>query len=189
LQAQPATAAATRAPAVAPTLVPTASARTQPATNAAGSQPTTLPTGAPTASSAEEPTITPTIDPALQEKILAAYSKYWQVSDDAFSTLDTSHLSEVMDGSELVATQKYVDQLRSQGKAGVGPADHTITVISATPDDAVIHDRIVDHSVFVDPTTREPLPPDQQAANPDAEIDGYYVMHNFDGTWKVIREE
>jgi hypothetical protein len=57
--------------------------------------------------------------------------------------------------------------------------------VSATSDDAVIHDHIVDHSIFVDSTTREPLPADQQP-NPNAEIDGTYYLRKVDGVWKVV---
>ncbi len=92
-----------------------------------------------------------------------------------------------MDGIELVAAQTYIDELRNQGKAGVAREDHSITIVSATPEDAVIYDRMVDHSVFVDPTTRELLPPDKQAT-PDTEIDGTYHLRKIDGVWKVVEE-
>jgi hypothetical protein len=127
------------------------------------------------------------VDPALQAEILDAYDRFWQVSDDALATLDGSHLSEVMDGIELVAAETYIDQLRSQGRAAVGSEDHSITIVSATPEDAVIHDKVVDHGVFVDPTTREPLPPEQQA-KPDTEIDATYHLRKIDDVWKVVDE-
>jgi hypothetical protein len=101
------------------------------------------------------------------------------VVDDALATLDRSKLNEVMDGPELVATQTYLDQLRSENKAAIGPADHEITLVSATAEDAVIHDKIVDHSVFIDSTTREPLPPDKQGAR--TETDGTYYLRKIDG--------
>jgi hypothetical protein len=142
----------------------------------------------PTPRPTSPPTLAPTVDPALAAEILPAYQHYWEVRDDAVATLDKSHLADVMDGVELVAAETYIDQLRSEGKAGVGPADHSVTIVSATPDDAVIQDKVVDHSVFVDPITREPLPPDQQAGSQDSEIDGTYYLRNIDGVWKVVNE-
>jgi hypothetical protein len=194
--AQPTTAA----PTLAPLAAPAATTQAGPAMGASAPQPNRAPTSLPTTAltpaaaavaegaSPGEPTAEPTVDPALQAEILDAYSRYWQVSDDALATLDASHLSEVMDGNELVGTQLYIDQLRNEGKAAVGPIDHSITLVRATPEDAVIYDRIVDHGVFVDPTSREPLPPEQQA-KPDVEVVGYYFLHKFDDTWKVVREE
>jgi hypothetical protein len=91
-----------------------------------------------------------------------------------------------MDGTELVAAQTYLDQLRHEDRAVDGPADHSVTLISATPEDAEIYDNLVDHSVFVDPTTREALPPDQQASSGGTELPSYYHMQKVDGVWKVV---
>jgi hypothetical protein len=188
----PATVGLAIGPLTEPTAPPTDSVGSQPATVAPATQPTPAPatvqpTIAPTAEPTTQATPEPTVDPALAAEILPAYQQYWQVRDDALATLDGSHLSEVMDGIELVAAQTYLDQLRSQNKAGIGTEDHSITVLSATPEEAVIHDKVVDHGIFVDPTTREPLPPDQQA-KPDTEIDGTYQLHKIDGVWKVVEE-
>jgi len=117
---------------------------------------------------------------------LPAYQHYWEVLDDALATLDGSKLSEVMDGPELVAAQAYLDQLKSENKASAGAADHEITLVSATSEDAVIYDKLVDHSVFVDPTTREPLPPEQQGSGPDPAVPSYYYLRQVDGIWKVV---
>jgi hypothetical protein len=183
-----------------PVAVQTALARSQPTTVAPAVQPapavqstaaasvpsapTVRPTGGPILAPTQE--ATPIVAPTLAAEILAAYQRYWEVSDDALATLDGSHLAEVMDGPELVATQAYLNQLQSQNKAAVGPADHAITIVSATSDDAVIHDKVVDHSLFIDPTTREVLPPDQQGAR--TEIDGTYYLRKVDGVWKVVGE-
>jgi hypothetical protein len=182
------------------TTVPTVGAQTQPAAGAVAIRPTIAPTSAPavrptsaaTVVPAAEPTIEPTlaatVDPALAAEILPAYQRYWEVLDNSVATLDDSNLSAVMDGVELQATETYIDQLRNEGKAGVGPADHAVIIVSATPDEAVIQDKVVDHSIFVDPTTREPLPPDQQAATQNTEIDGTYYLRKIDGVWKVVNE-
>jgi hypothetical protein len=141
----------------------------------------------PTPQPTTQPTVAPTIDPALAAEILPAYQHYWEVLDDALSTLDDSKLKDVMDGPELVGTQSYVSQLENQNRALVGPEDHAVTVVSATPEEAVIHDHVVDHSVVIDATTRQPLPPDQQQKQ-GTEIDGTYYLRNIDGTWKVVGE-
>ena len=201
----PATLGLVIGPLTAPTAPPTDSVQSQPATVAPATQPTHAPTTVPqptpapasatTVQPATEPTVeptsqataAPTVDPALAAEILPAYQHYWGIRDNALANLDGTHLSEVMDGIELVAAQTYIDQLLSQGKAVDGSEDHSITIVSATPDDAVIHDFVVDHSVFVDPTTREPLPPEQQA-KPDTEIDATYHLRNIDRVWKVVEE-
>jgi len=201
----PATVGLVIGPLAAPTAPPTDSVQSQPATVAPATQPTHAPTTVPqptpapasatTVQPATEPTVeptsqataAPTVDPALAAEILPAYQHYWEIRDEALATLDGTRLSEVMYGIELVAAQTYIDQLRGQGKAVDGSEDHSITIVSAIPDDAVIHDVVVDHSVFVDPTTREPLPPDQQS-KPDTEIDATYHLRNIDGVWKVVEE-
>jgi len=129
------------------------------------------------------------VDPALQAEILDAYDRYWQVRDDALATLDGSHLDEVMYGEELLAAETYLDQLRSQGRAGRPNVEHSITLVSASSGAAEIQDRIIDRGFFVDTATQEPLPPDQQAAQPETEIVGTYLLRNIDGVWKVTAEE
>ena len=61
------------------------------------------------------------------------------------SQRSTMKTGDAMDGPALLAAQTYVNQLRDQN----GPEDHSITLVTATPEDAVIHDHVVDHSVFV----------------------------------------
>jgi hypothetical protein len=119
---------------------------------------------------------------------LPAYQHYWEVRDEAFANLDGSQLSDVMAGVELVAAQTYIQQLQDQGRAAVGPEDHSVTITSATSDQAVIHDDVVDRSVFVDPTTKQPLPADQQSATPTPLISGDYNLRKIDGVWKVVSE-
>jgi len=192
----PAIVAPTTAPVAAPTAAPPVATQTQPATVAPAIQPTVRPTSAPTAQPTNAAVIRPTaqataasaVDPALEAEILVAYGRYSQIVDDAFATLDGSHLSEVMDGTQLVAARTYLEQLRSEGKAAVGPTDHSISVLSATSEDAVIHDRLIDHGVFVDPITREPLPSDQQASKPYTEIEATYYLRKVNGVWKVVGE-
>ncbi len=177
-----------------PTAVPTAAPQAQPATVAPAIQatpahtsaPTVQPTTAAVTAPTSQVTRVPTVDPALAAEILSAYQRYWHVLDDALASLDGSKLNGVMDGPELVAAEAYLGQLRSQNKAAVGPADHEITLVSATPEEAVIYDKVVDHSVFVDPTTKEPLPPEQQGAQPDTPVPSYYYLHKVDGVWKVV---
>jgi len=183
--AQPATVVAVAQSTSAPTSAPTAVPTPISAPTVVGM---TVPTAVPTATEQSTDAVATAADPSLQAEVLAAYSHYWQVLDDAFANLDGSQLSQVTDGAELLAAQTYIEQLRSQGKAGLGTADHSITLVSATPGDAVIHDKVIDHSIYVDPETRGPLPPDQQASNPDPEINGTYYLKNIDGVWKVVGE-
>jgi hypothetical protein len=184
---------------------PTAGQETQPAGGAPASEPTPLPTTAiqvqPTAATVTAPTVPPTpelssqatsapaIDPALQAEVLDAYSRYWQIEAEALLNLDSSNLDQVMYGQELLATEAYIEQLRGQAKAGRTDVEHSIQLIEATPDEAEILDRLIDRSVFVDPTTKEPLPPEQQASKPQAEVPTTYYLRKIDGIWKVTNEE
>jgi hypothetical protein len=187
---QPTRAAVTVPQAQPVTVAPAAQATAAP-TGAPAQQPTTVglveTTAVPTPPPTSQPTVAPTIDPALAAEILPAYQHYWEVRDEALATLDGSHLADVMDGIELTAAQTYISQLQTEGKAGVGTEDHSFTILSATPEDAVIEDKVVDHSMFVDIATGDPLPPDQQP-KPDSEIDGTYNLHKIDGIWKVVEE-
>ena len=93
-----------------------------------------------------------------------------------------------MDGIELVAAQTYLGQLRSQGRAVRPDVQHSVQLVRATPDEAEIHDELLDRGIFIDPITQEPLPPDQQAASPETKIQSDYILRKIDGVWKVVEE-
>ena len=105
--------AVTRAPALQPS--PLAVIPTSPTSLAASptmSAPPTLTVG-------PRPT-----EASLPREIETAYLRYWQVRTQAFLDLDTSQLGEVMMGDELARTEKYVQDLRAQGRAAKMEVEH-----------------------------------------------------------------
>ena len=158
---------------------------------AAQTQPTTLPAAQPSATAlAIAPTVptTPTLpaglhlaDSPLEREIEAAYLHYWQVRTDAFLNLDTSHLGEVMVGDELARSEKYVQDLRSQGRAAKMDVEHRTALAKVTPDEAIVYDEYLNKSVFVDPVTKEEM----KTSAPVETVKVSFTMRKIDGQWKV----
>ncbi len=159
--------------------------------NAPQTQPTALPAAQPTpAVAVVRPTdgITPTLpaglrlaDSPLEREIEAAYLHYWQVRTDAFLNLDMSHLSEVMVGDELARSEKYIQDLRSQGRAAKMDVEHRTALAKVTPDEAIVYDEYLNKSVFVDPLTKAEM----TTSGPVETVKVSFTMRKIDGQWKV----
>lgn len=122
------------------------------------------------------------IDTALREEVTRAYQRYWEVAAQAELILDPSRLPEVMAGAELSREQSYIQELMSRGRAVQGDVEHNADVKEATAQRAVVYDEYVDRSIYVDPSTRQPLPGEQQSTLRKVS----YQLEKRDGVWKVV---
>jgi len=180
-----------------PTVVPTQAPTAVPpsATTAPTPQPTSV---APVATAAPTPaaattnpgaaaTPRPTVPPELSAEVSQAYLRYFQVTADAFLNLDPSSLSEVAVDGELTALEKNISDLRSQGRALSTNVQHNFVVISVDGDQAQVADQYRDSSLFVDPSTHDPLPGQDVPNSPDTAplVKVVYQLQRVDGTWKV----
>lgn len=124
----------------------------------------------------------PSVDPALRDAVSRAYQQYWQVVAEAELNLDSSRLAEVMGGAELQREQGYIQDLRSRGRAVRTDVEHHATVEEASSGTAVVYDEYVDHSSYIDPTTKEPQTSSQQSTPHKVS----YRFRLLNGAWKVV---
>jgi hypothetical protein len=129
-------------------------------------------------------------DPAAEQDVLNAYSAYWQTQADAFYDLDPSGLDAVADGRALQGLQQSIDEDRSLGRALDTNVQLSPLVVQVQGDDAEIVDVYKNSSVWIDPSTKQPLPGQTAPASPDVAptVSKLYRLHRVDGVWKVIRD-
>jgi hypothetical protein len=170
------------------------------ATVAATSRPTPVPTPMPSpvptqavaasGSVTAEPSPLPTVPPELRSEVEAAYTQYWDARAQAVWTLDPSPLDAVATGDELLALRNDVEQLRTEGHAIKAEVQHQYTVVAVDGDQAQVADRLRDFSIYVDASTKEPLPgqvrPDEASAPLSTSL---YFLRRVDDAWKVERGE
>lgn len=139
-------------------------------------------------SASAQPTPVATNLPAdLANAILQGYTNYWTVRVNAMrDPQDASiDLGSVMAESELAGAQKTLAQYRDAGEAFQSDVKHTIWITDATPDEAVVVDRYVGNTVFLDPSTKEPL-----GSQPVVQsFSDRFLLKKIEGTWKVVQEE
>ena len=95
--------------------------------------------------------------PATVAAIEQAYLHYWEVYGDAVTTLDPSHLGEVMAGTELAGRQKQIADLQAKHQAAKIDVTHSYVIVVMGPTKAAVEDRYLNKSVLVDATTKRPL--------------------------------
>jgi hypothetical protein len=123
-----------------------------------------------------------TLDPNGEKAaVVEAYLHYWDVYTSALISLDSSHLSDVMDGDELKRVQAYLDQLKAGHQALKIDVSHHYEVTSVTPDTATLDDELTNRSYLVDSATTLPLGSPEPAA-PET-IACRFQLEN--GVWKV----
>jgi hypothetical protein len=117
----------------------------------------------------------------LAQEVQTAYLHYWDIREQAYLTLDASHLSDVMTGNELARAQKQIADMKAQNQAAKLQVDHHIAVAQVTSDHAVVLDEYVNRSVYVNPVTREEIP----TSAPSETLSISFDMRKVDGIWKV----
>lgn len=128
------------------------------ACNGGGGEPTT-PAGepSPTPSPAVTATAEATPTPTVEEAVIEAYLRYWDVYGEGLYDLDTSRLSEVMTGPRLERALDEVENLREEGRAVKIVVENHPVVVQVEGDQAVLFDEYENQSHFIDPATKEPV--------------------------------
>ncbi len=126
-------------------------------------------------------------DPVAEQDVLNAYSAYWQAQADAFYDLDPSGLDAVADGQALEGLRQSISEDRAMGRALDTNVKLSPLVVLVQGDDAEIVDAYKNSSLWIDPTTKEPLPGQVAPASPDAAptVSKLYRLHRVEGVWKV----
>jgi hypothetical protein len=163
----------------APTPASTSASRAEPARTA-----TVAPAG--DAESATETTAA-TVTPELAAEVSTAYALYWQVLADADYLNDPSSLDQVAAGEQLDTLRKDIAEDQSQGRATRVRVQHSFLVASVHGDRAEVDDHLQDLSIFVDPTSHDPLPGEVEPTSVDSAptFDAKFQLQLIDGTWKV----
>lgn len=143
-------------------------------------------TATPTAVSSAPAPATPDLQVANSPEakaIEAAYQRYQEVYSQAIYNLDTSHLSEVLDGQALQWVTDEVNGLKAKGwRARVITDDHAIAFGPITSDSATLVDRYANLSVYVDPNTGQDMP----RTTPPTRIQQSVEFRKINGVWKIV---
>ena len=128
------------------------------ACNGGGGQPTT-PAGEPSPS--PSPAVTATAEatptPSVEEVVIEAYLRYWDVYGEGLFDLDTSRFGEVMTGPRLERALDEVESLRGDARAVKIVVENHPVVVRVEADEAVVFDEYENNSYLIDPETKEPV--------------------------------
>ena len=133
-----------------------------------------------TTTTTEATTTTTTAPLTIEEQVEQAYLYSWEVYTEGMADADASSLPEAFSGWGLEVAAADIEALIAEGHAAEIDVVHDYTIELQDDRTAVIVDRFENHSVLVDPSTREPLEPD-----PDNELTSIYLLELTGGTWKV----
>jgi len=136
----------------------------------------------PAASPAVSASSLPIASDPLTLEIEQAYLHYWEVRTQAYLKLDTSHLGEVMAGTELDRETKQINDLKAQGRAGKLDVQHHYLIASQAADRAVVYDEYSNNSLFVDAKTGQVIPTSDPPITEKISFD----LQKTDSTWKVV---
>ena len=114
-----------------------------------------------------------------------AYWLYWQRDAEADATLDADVMRAVADEDTVNGAAKLYEQWRAEGHAVHSDLRHHATLLSATPDQAVIFDIQEDHSYFVSLATGEPEQPYPDVTTTNV----LYQFSKVGDSWKQTGEE
>ncbi len=120
--------------------------------------------------------------PGTAQAVERAYLHYWDVYTNALYTLDTSHLAEVMSGTELDGRRQQIDELRSQNRAANIVVEHHYEIVLLGPSKAGVEDHYVNKSYTIDATSKRPL----QSPGAGETEDVAFQLELVDGSWKVV---
>ena len=136
----------------------------------------------PTGTSTASVSATPTSVRSLEDEVRAAYLAYWGAYRAALLELDPSRVEAFAARDELRRVQDEVMMLRAQGVALRVVVEHNVDLIELSPERAVLRDRQVNNSFYVNPTTKEP----PTGTGSGEVITDLFVLERTGGRWVVV---
>lgn len=120
----------------------------------------------------------PTTD--VRTQVEQAYLKVWDAWADALLNLDASRLPEVMTGNALTRVTAQVEEQRKKNQPVRTQVEHNYRIVIVNPTTASVEDEYINHSVRLDPKTREPIEKD-----PKQRVRESFTMRLVSGKWKL----
>jgi hypothetical protein len=117
----------------------------------------------------------------VEQQVEAAYLRSWDVYAKAMLELDPGGLSESYAPPQLERTTGDVTARKSDGRPARIVVEHDYRVVELRSDLALVSDHYRNHSVLLDPDTRNPV-----EADPDQLVVEKYTLREIDGRWKVV---
>lgn len=119
---------------------------------------------------------------SVEAEVEAAYLRSWEVFAKAALELDPAGLEAAYSGPALKVVEANIERLKKEGTPARFDVEHDYQIeVDEETDLAQVTDAYVNHSVLLDPSTREPSEPD-----PNEVVTEIYLMQRIEGTWKVI---
>lgn len=129
-----------------------------------------------------EPTTTSTTEALTpEEEVEAAYLKSWEVYAEAVRELDDSRLEEIYAGDALTLRREEIADYRAANTPGIIDVDHDYEISILEPGRALVLDKYVNHSVFIDPISEEPTEKD-----PSEVLRQRSELRESEGVWRVV---
>lgn len=121
-------------------------------------------------------------DPRVE--IEQAYLNFYDVYAKAAVDLQPDLFDGVATGEALAALKAQIEAQRDKNQPVRIRVEHNYEIVYPVPeagaDTASIDDRYVNHSVRLDPATKEPIEPDPNTPTHDT-----YTLKKVDGKWKI----
>jgi hypothetical protein len=119
--------------------------------------------------------------PTVEEEVEAAYLRSWDVYAEAMLELDPGGLSDSYATPQLERTRADVLDRKSDGRPVRITVEHDYRIAELRDDSALVVDRYRNHSVLLDPDSKDPVEPD-----PNELIVEQYTLRKVSGEWKVV---
>jgi hypothetical protein len=116
----------------------------------------------------------------VEQEVEAAYLRSWEVYAEAMLNLDPSGLAESYAKKALDLRIGEVAALKAKGTPARMQVEHGIADVSVRSGAAYVTDNYTNHSVVLDPETKEPAEPD-----PNTSVSRTYTLERIKGTWRV----
>lgn len=120
----------------------------------------------------------------VRTQIEQAYLHFWDVYEEAALSLDAKGFERVATGEALKTLTTQIEQQKSKNQPVRLRVEHNYEILYPLPgagdDTASVDDHYINHSVRLDPKTREPIEPD-----PNAQTHDTVTLKKVNGQWLV----
>ncbi len=128
------------------------------------------------------PSASPTPTPSdVRAEVEQAYLKFWEVWASANSELDPKRLEQVAAGEALRVLSEQVEAQRAKNQPVRIRVEHDYEILLPEEGVASVEDRYINHSVRLDPATKQPIETD-----PNQTVRKSHTLKKAQGRWKVF---